>query len=213
MPITADMSGFPLLLLPPDLTNESPSFSVGVDTEEFTGDSGGELRGTMGGQPNHLRQHSFTFQSRAEFAEFDAFVRDRAGRYEPFWMPSWADDFHVLGGDLFGVSVRYGGYSERLWPSLAYRRILIQRNGNPEDYWTRYVDGMTDAEDGTEWFAAVLGFPYPMDFAGLTTAQGHRFMWLHFCRLDADSIDYVFSPSSEMVEVKLAVLTIPEEAP
>jgi hypothetical protein len=207
MPITADFNGLPLLYLPPDLTRESPAMSVGVDVDEFTGDTGGAVQESVGGLPNVLREHTWSFESRVDYWEFEDFLFDRAGRYAPFWMPSWADDLHVLSGAFGDFTIRWMGYTEKLFPSLAHRRTIIHRNGNPADYSTREITAAVDNGDGTETLSGFTG----VGFTNLPTAQGHRHMFLHLCRLDADDITVDYA-SGENITVKLNVLTIPEES-
>lgn len=212
-PVTVSYSGYPLLIKPPDAV-QSSQFGVGVDAEEMPGDSGSSVQRTMGGIPNESRTHTFSFATRAEFDEFEQFLRTMAiGRWGAFWMPTWADDLIVLGGDMMGLVAKGNNYTNKIAPSLSFRHLIVQRFGNPLDFWGRYLTPAlcVDNGDGTETINGTLDFPYDLGFAHLPTAQGHRHMFIHLTRLEEDDITIDYFGRDE-VEVTLRMITLPEEA-
>lgn len=208
-------NGSPFLIKSPDFP-ESGQYSVAVDNEEFVSDINSRVLQTMGGLENEERTHTFSFNNRVDLDEFITFLKtDVRGKWGRFWMPSWADDFIVLGGDLFGFTAKLSGYTQYVWPALTHRHILAVKNSNmtPGTIWGRYIGAPpVDNGDGTETFSATLDFPYDLSFSNLPTAQGHRHMYIHLCRLVSDSVEIKYY-GREDAEISLAVVTIPEEGP
>jgi hypothetical protein len=214
MTVVVPYNGYQMLVKPPDGAPTVP-FGVGVDVEEFQGDAGSSIQHMLGGLPNESRTHTFSFATRAEFEEFESFLRTIAmGRWGAFWMPSWADDLMVLSGDMFSLLVKGNSYTNKIAPSLSFRHLIVQRFSNPLDFWGRYLTpaGCVDNGDGTETLQGTIDFPYNLNYANLPSAAGHRHMFLHLCRLEEDdvTIDYI---GREEVEVTLKMITLPEEAP
>lgn len=211
--VTVPYNGYPLLIKSPDFP-ESSQYTAAIDNEEFVSDNNSRTLRTMGGRENEERVHTFSFKSRVALEDFLTFLKtDIRGKWGAFWMPSWADDFLVLGGDMFTFTTRWTSYSSRLWPAQTHRHVLIVKNSNINTIWGRYIDtAPIDNGDGTETFLATLDFPYDLSYSNLPTEQGHRHMYLHLCRLVNDDVE-IRQYGREKAEISLNVVTIPEEAP
>lgn len=209
--IVDDLLGYPILLLPADLTESDTQRSSTIDLDEFEGDVGSGVQRSRGGQASTTEQVHFYCESREKLGELEDFLRTLAGRHQPFWLPTWNEDVVVLGASFFFTVIKAIGYSSRLVQNPIYRKILIFKRSDVTHWFTRFINTAVDNGDGTETLEGTVGFPYPGEFSG-ANSQGYFFTFPRFVRLDSDDIEIEYL-SPETAEVTLQVTHLLAEAP
>jgi hypothetical protein len=208
MPITTTYLGYEMLILPPDLGADASSGVKNVDLDSFTIDTGSHSQTSRPAAPNEQWSISFLCETRDAWAELEDFLRTKAGRAYPFWLPHWNDDLIVLATDFFYVVVNDIGYTENLSMHPAYQRFLVIDMQDPTNLWGRAVSGSVDNGDGTETIDCLLDFPYPLTY-NRTSAEGWRFSFVSLVRLDSDDLEIEYL-SGEIVQITVPVFHVPE---
>ena len=193
--------GWPLLLQPPDLDKSAVTRSATVDVDNFVSDAGDARQRTHSALPNINTSIEFVLDSRENINEMLEFLDLVAGRYAPFWLPTWNTDLEVLGGGFVAMVIRDIGYTERLFPNPAWRYLLGVAYTNPTDLRFGGVGGSVDNGDGTETLSTVLG--------GLSGLFEYRYMFRHPVRLDTDDIEINYI-NGNVATVTLPIIHLPE---
>lgn len=133
------------------------------------------------------RDSRFILDGRAEIAGMLDFLSRRAGRLNPFYMPSWTQDF-VMNQDMpagaMMLAVENTGYVERLFDDCARRQLaLFARDPAAASGYTPYFREITQVatdESGVQYLMEIA--PLAHDLSKSTGLVS----FLHFVRLDAD---------------------------
>lgn len=134
-------------------------------------------------------QHSEKMFSRAQISAFLGFLSRRAGRREPFWLPTQEDDFQLLSIGFNNVTVAACRYSSDVYPTgarghlalICCRNTLFYERGR-QIY--RKIEYANDNGDGTE----TLGLSIASDFSP-GDAPFLRLSLLRFLRLESDAVE------------------------
>jgi len=134
------------------------------------------------------------FKDRQEFAEFLGFFDRRVGKLNPFWLPTFNNDFQVLntGGDTVnGIDVKFIGYSQYIKQHPNKRDIMfLPKGGNP--IFRRIVDSDNDPDDDSVEKITLdnaLGIPFNPDTFELVC-------YVRWVRLDNDVLEINWESSS-----------------
>ena len=146
---------------------------------------------------------SLLLKTKQEIAEFLGFIEYRAGKLNPFWFPSFGNDFQIALSGLAAdttIRVKNIGYSTYLNASGARKDVVFMKaDGTPV---FRRVTGASDNGDGTETLSIdqALGF----DFS-LSTFRYISF--LNFVRFDTDIFEFVYI-TSDIATVSTKVVDV-----
>lgn len=130
----------------------NPSFTFQDMFDVFGADDVGELDfEPTSDWPTIIRQHLYIYKTRAEIMAFRRFLKRRAGRVVPVWLPSWNDDFIIaanVDSSSSAIVVRDNGYRSFVNGHEARRDIAIFRYGVALPIMLRITD-VADNFDGT----------------------------------------------------------------
>lgn len=82
------LEGLEVLLLQPDFAT-SPKIIGSHSSEKVDLSEAARVELYIGDHPLHSFTHRFKLTSRASIATLEDFFFDRAGKWQPFWLPSW----------------------------------------------------------------------------------------------------------------------------
>ena len=82
------LEGLEVLLLQPDFAT-SPKIVGNHSSEKVELSESEKVEIYIGDHPLHSFTHRFKLTSRADIATLEDFFFDRAGKWQPFWIPSW----------------------------------------------------------------------------------------------------------------------------
>lgn len=89
------LEGLEVLLFQPDFA--TPPRLVGTQkSDEVSLSQAPRLQAYVSETPLHAFTHKFKFTSRADAASFEDFITDRAGKWQPFWCPSWHGELNPV---------------------------------------------------------------------------------------------------------------------
>lgn len=184
------LEGLEVLLLQPDFA--SPPRLVGsqkVDTAEL-----GEARrinAYIGDHPLHAFTHRFKLTSVADRKTLEDFITDRAGRWQPFWLPSWHGELNPVatiadGSDQLSITpVNYATVYDPTHANparIGHYIFLIHYDGT---FLVRKVESVT----GTSPEVLTLDAPVTREFALGQFAVG----FVYCVSLIADRLTFQFS--------------------
>lgn len=163
-------------------------------------------------QPATSFQHSEKLFGRAEMAAFFGFLARRAGRREPFWIPTQEDDFKLLSIGFNNVTVERTGYATDVYPTgrrghlalICCRPTLFYEVGR-QIY--RKIEYANDNGDGTETY----GLAIASDFSG-GDAPFLRLSLMRYCRLESDAVELTWK-DPRILLVRLAFRELHEYPP
>lgn len=137
-----------------------------------------------------IRRYSWLLKSRAEIAEFRAFLGRRQGRFKTCWIPSWSYDFEVLAdvtaGDLSLVT-KDNGFFDFIGvnPAFAHLMVRLKVNANTAgQIFYRQITGLSrdpETREVTIAFDAAFG----LEFLATDILSIH---YLFKSRLDTDRV-------------------------
>lgn len=184
---------------------QRPTFSYDDAFVTFGADGTGPLEFEQTSDwPMIVRQHSWLLKNRDEIVEFRAFLKRRAGRVVPVWLPTWNSDFIVtenVTSTSAIVTVRDNGYRAFVGSHAARCDIAIFVRGQALPIRRRIVDTV-DNLDGT--INLVLDTQVGLSF---TVDQVKRVCHMNLFRLGSDKITLVWR-SSEVVSVTLNCILV-----
>ena len=131
--------------------------------------------------------------TRAEVAELLGWLGARAGRCNPFWHPTWDNDFELLSMTTGQITVREAGYAATYdvhdaRRNLALRTKVAFSSFSKGDWIPLRVNSAADNGDGTETLSvtgSALALARPVtDFSHLS--------FLRFARLQQDAVELVW---------------------
>ena len=151
-----------------------------------------------------VRTYEWVLKSRAEVADFRAFLRSPLGTRDPVYMPSWQRDFSLIGSyDETQTEFSFApfGYVDKLFPQGTAYRGVIFRSPDGQAHLSGTVIGAGTDGDGNELFelSAPLGTAVTPDW---------KVMFLRYCRLDDDATEFRWK-SGQVATVQLVVRQIP----
>lgn len=135
-----------------------------------------------GKHPTHALSHRFLLQTAAEIRELEDFFYDRAGKWQPFWIPSWHQELvpaSTLANGSDELEIEPVDYSTRYFQDsatvtrLGNYLFLLHQDGT---LWTPRVVDVTDGDPevltlgvtaSKDWVPSeyILGFLYFVRFA------------------------------------------------
>lgn len=92
-----------VLLLQPDFAS-SPKLVGSQKTDSAEMGEAARIQSYPGDHPLHSFTHRFNLTNRQDIATLEDFLYDRAGRWQPFWLPSWHGELSPVASILNGES-------------------------------------------------------------------------------------------------------------
>lgn len=89
------LEGLEVLLLQPDFAT-SPKLVGNYSSEKVDLSEAERIDAYYGDHPLHSFTHRFKLSSRADIETLEDFHFDRAGKWQPFWLPSWHAELNPL---------------------------------------------------------------------------------------------------------------------
>lgn len=135
--------------------------------------------------PTIIRQHQWLLKNRADVTAFRKFLNRRKGRFAPFWLPTWNDDFTVATAATATspiLTVRDNGYFTYVNAHDARRDIAIFLRNSPTPILRR-INDVVDNTDGT--VNLVLDANIGTDFE---PSEVKRVCHLNLYRLGSDAV-------------------------
>lgn len=157
----------------------NPTFSHERSLEELDNSIGRVRLYDRAGIPLPLIRFSVTARDREALAEFRSLIYALAGRWQPIWVPSLAQDVQLkaIGGGT--IDVDWMGYND--WPIRANRRDLrIERRNGPPLF--RRITAAADVDETTERFVLDSALP-----GGTTVADVTMISFMALCQQDSDT--------------------------
>lgn len=102
------LEGLEVLLLQPDFAT-SPKIVGNHSSEKVELSEAAKVEAFIGDHPLHSFTHRFKLTSREDVATLEDFFFDRAGKWQPFWLPSWHAELNPVatiadGGTTLSIS-------------------------------------------------------------------------------------------------------------
>lgn len=98
------IQGLEVFLFQPDFASP-PKLTGSQKVDEVALSEAPAIQAYVGDHPLHAFTHRFKFTDRATAASFEDFFRDRAGRWQPFWTPSWHAELSPVASIADGTSL------------------------------------------------------------------------------------------------------------
>lgn len=158
--------------------------NVQADVDLLDAPSGVFSMRQRSGWPTIVKEHEWLNKTRAEQSMLRAFLKRRAGRLAPVWMPTGTADFKLL-ADVVQTDttllVEDNGYAVMIDGHPARRHVLIQLRGGTNI--VREIDNVAPQGDGTAnlTLTAAVG-------VGFTRKQLRRISYLGLYRLASDAV-------------------------
>ncbi len=144
------------------------------------------------------RRLLWTLRGRAAIDQIKRWAAARAGRCNPVWLPSWADDLRLVqtvGSSDTSLRVANTLSARTLGAVHPLRAALRLELANGAVYH-RLVTGLSEFDAGTEVIAidSALGVI-------VQTSDVRRLMWMSLARLDADALELVYA-TDDLVQLE-----------
>jgi hypothetical protein len=194
--------GYPVLL---DIPNE-----VGVLSEdllrpllEFDSETVNPVVDDPIGYTTIVRRMDWLLKSRKERADFRKWLYARAGRWKPFWMPSWNEDFKLvslLAGTDTKLVVEFAFY-KRFVPATPMRDALMIElfNGTRIFKDILSVDEISETEENV-FIDSPVGFD-------IQPQEVRRISYLNLSRLGSDTVE-IFHETDTISRVSALIRTV-----
>jgi hypothetical protein len=205
MPELPDYLGYPVLLTPPNWTEDLQG-EFGRKWRELDYLTGRRAVDDLTGLARIRRLHRWLLVGRAEIATFRSWLAARAGKLKPFWLPSFQSDIKVIapvgGTDAF-LTVENRGYAEGPVAAVGRRDLLITTVSGARFY--RRITAASEIDAASEMVAidGTLG----------TTLQPNQFRQISFMqlvRLDTDNVE-IAHITDEVAEVVLPLRSLRDD--
>lgn len=183
-----------------------PDWSEGVqgafkrDVSEFDPELGRISRLDVSGWTRAERPFRVVLQGREDIADFRAWLAARAGRYQPFYLPSQQRDFTLAAGvDGTDTVLEVSDRLHRLTSSSPGRRDIAIRLVDGTTFYRRIVAVTTDA--GSEW----VEIDTPL---GQSIAPGEVSLmcYMPMVRLASDAVEFLWR-ADDVAVVALTFIT------
>lgn len=202
---TQDYLGYPVLLTPPNWTEDLQG-EFGRKWRELDYLTGRRVVDDLTGLARTRRVHRWLLVGRAAIAGFRFWLAARAGRLKPFWLPSFQSDLRVIapvgGTDAF-LTVENRSYAEGPVAAVGRRDLLISTTSGAQFY--RRVTAASEISDSSELVAidSPLGTTLPPE-------QFQRISFMQLVRLDTDNVE-IAHITDEVAEVVLPLRSIRDD--
>jgi hypothetical protein len=150
-----------------------------------------------------VRRMDWLMKSRKERADFRKWLYARAGRWKPFWMPSWNEDFKLaslLAGTGTKLVVDFAFYKRFVPATLMRNALMIELfNGTRIFKDILSIDEISETEENV-FIDSAVGFDiYPQDVK--------RISYLNLSRLDSDTVE-IFHETDTISRVSALIRTV-----
>jgi hypothetical protein len=128
-------------------------------------------------------QFNYLLKTRSEYIEFLGFLRQRAGRWKPCWIPTYSNEIQIVAADVSSsqtLRIKDIGYSLYIKAAINRRDITLIDSSNTYRFY-RIIDAVNNF-DGTE--TLTLDSPVGLNFTPSTFSMG---CFMRFCRLADDT--------------------------
>lgn len=194
--------GYPVLL---DIPNEVEVLSEDWlrPLLEFDSETVNQVVDDPIGYTTIVRRMDWLLKSRKERADFRKWLYARAGRWKPFWMPSWNEDFKLkatLAGTDTKLIVAFAFY-KRFVPATALRDALMIElfNGTRIFKDILSVDEISETEENV-FIDSAAGFT-------IEPKNVKRISYLNLARLDSDTVE-IFHETDTISRVSALIRTV-----
>jgi len=194
--------GYPVLL---DIPNEMEVLSEDLlrPLLEFDSETVNPVVDDPIGYTTIVRRMDWLMKSRKERADFRKWLYARAGRWKPFWMPSWNEDFKLkslLAGTDTKLVVEFAFY-ERFVPATPMRNALMIELWNGTKIFKNIlsVDEISETEENV-FIDSPVGFDIQLQ-------DVKRISYLNLSRLDSDTIE-IFHETDTISRVSALIRTV-----
>jgi hypothetical protein len=150
----------------------------------------------------------FMLRNRGEIDDFRTFLRNRKGRLNPFWFPTWQADLVLAAQADMGavaISIANTGYTRFQFPSVARRDLAIILDGSHILY--HRVVTATEVSGGTE----TLGLEHALE--SLINPGAVLISLLPCSRLAVDETPEFKWQTTNVVEATLQIQSLPGDTP
>ncbi|MDE1998014.1 MAG: hypothetical protein KGI52_03690, partial [Burkholderiales bacterium] len=187
---TADYRGLPVLATRTDWA-PSPTLPVDVARDLAVFDPGTGTWGVddLSGVSTAVRTHHWLLNGRQAIADFRAWLAARAGRLNPFWLPSGQSDAQPLAVSGAALTVAGQSYATLLSGASGRRDLMIVLTDGTRQY--RRIASAVDNGDGTETWT-LDAVPSPV----YVLAQIASLQFMMPVRLDADQVEIAYETDS-----------------
>jgi hypothetical protein len=194
--------GYPVLL---DIPNEVETLSEDWlrPLLEFEADTVNLVVDDPIGYTTIVRRMDWLLKSRKERTDLRKWLYARAGRWKPFWMPSWNEDFKLkslLTGTDTKLVIGFAFY-ERFVPATPMRNALMIElfNGTRIFKSILSVDEISETEENV-FIDSPVGFDIPPQ-------NVKRISYLNLSRLDSDTVE-IFHETDTISRVSALIRTV-----
>jgi hypothetical protein len=194
--------GYPVLL---DIPNEVQDLSEDLlrPLLEFDTETVNPVVDDPIGYTTIVRRMDWLMKSRKERADFRKWLYARAGRWKPFWMPSWNEDFKLaslLAGTGTKLVVDFAFYKRFVPATLMRNALMIELfNGTRIFKDILSIDEISETEENV-FIDSAVGFDiYPQDVK--------RISYLNLSRLDSDTVE-IFHETDTISRVSALIRTV-----
>ncbi len=137
---------------------------------------------------------NFLSKTKQELSEFFGFLDRRKGRLNPFYYPTWSNDFQITNSGNSAATtiiIKYCGYSTYFYPGAGnlQHRVMFQTPSGTNIF--RQIATATDNGDGTETLTINSGLGISWDSTTFSLIS-----ILQFMRLDQDMIELQYETTS-----------------
>ena len=164
---------------------------------------GNPLVTDVGRQPIHTRQHRWLLKTRSEINAFRAWLTSVAGRLNPFWMPSFTPDAHLVRGitkHATTLDVAHRDFFSTY--NLDGRRDIMLTLNNGQRFFRR-ITGITNVNDDVERVS--INDPFPASVG----KDGMQISFMRLARLESDAVEIAYI-TDQTARVTLNVRSIKE---
>lgn len=194
--------GYPVLL---DIPNEVEVLSEDLlrPLLEFDSETINPVVDDPIGYTTIVRRMDWLMKSRKERADFRKWLYARAGRWKPFWMPSWNEDFKLvslLAGTDTKLVVEFAFY-KRFVPATPMRDALMIELFNGARIFKDIlsVDEISETEENV-FIDSPVGFD-------IQPQEVRRISYLNLSRLDSDTVE-IFHETDTISRVSALIRTV-----
>ncbi len=204
---TETYRGYPVLTQPP-MWDEDLDVVYARKTVELDYATGKRAVDDHSGVTTVIRPHRWLLRGKAEINAFRAWLAARAGRLNPFWLPSFQNDLRptapIVSGET-AITVANCRYASGPGPVVGRRDIMIVTHTGARYY--RRITAAAELSDAEEQIAIddVLGVT-------LQPNEVRQIAFMRLVRLEADSIELAHV-TDEIAIVSLRTRSIRDDLP
>lgn len=194
--------GYPVLL---DIPNEVEALSEDLlrPLLEFDTETVNPVVDDPIGYTTIVRRMDWLMKSRKERADFRKWLYARTGRWKPFWMPSWNEDFKLvslLAGTDTKLVIEFAFY-KRFVPATPMRDALMIElfNGTRIFKDILSIDEISETEENV-FIDSPVGFD-------IQPQEVRRISYLNLSRLDSDTVE-IFHETDTISRVSALIRTV-----